>query len=105
VRYPDVPGSHIYHQFVILAAERDRLRAFLQAQGIGTEVYYPVPFHRQQCFVELGFSDDDFPVANKAAAQSLALPMFAELSEDETAAVVEAIAAFSGSKALRSTAA
>ncbi|GIV50385.1 MAG: hypothetical protein KatS3mg038_0906 [Candidatus Kapaibacterium sp.] len=105
VRYPDVPGSHIYHQFVILAAERDRLRAFLQAQGIGTEVYYPVPFHRQQCFVELGFSDDDFPVANKAAAQSLALPMFAELSKDEIAAVVEAIAAFYGSQALRSTAA
>lgn len=105
VRYPDVPGSHIYHQFVVLADDRDRLRTFLHTQGIGTEVYYPVPFHRQKCFAALGFSDEDFPVANVAAARSLALPMFAELSDEEIAAVVGAIAEFYGRQQARSTAA
>ena len=94
VRYPNVPQSHIYHQFVIRANNRDQLRAFLQSHEIGTEVYYPVPFHRQQCFADLGYSDDPFPVANDAAARSLALPLFAELTDDEIEHIVEAIAQF-----------
>jgi dTDP-4-amino-4,6-dideoxygalactose transaminase len=89
-----VPQSHIYHQFVIRANNRDQLRAFLQSHEIGTEVYYPVPFHRQQCFADLGYSDDRFPVANDAAARSLALPLFAELTDDEIEHIVEAIAQF-----------
>lgn len=93
-RYPERKDSHIYHQFVVLAHHRDRLRAFLSQHGVGTEVYYPVPFHRQQCFASLGYRDEDFPVANDAAARVLALPMYAELQPDEIATVVELIARF-----------
>lgn len=94
VRNPSVPSGHIYHQFVILADRRDQLRSYLQQQGIGTEVYYPVPFHRQECFRSLGYADENFPVANDASARSLALPMYAELRQDEIEHVVAAIAAF-----------
>jgi dTDP-4-amino-4,6-dideoxygalactose transaminase len=94
VRNPSIPSGHIYHQFVILADRRDQLRSYLQQQGIGTEVYYPVPFHRQECFRSLGYADEYFPVANDAAARSLALPMYAELRRDEIEHVVAAIAAF-----------
>lgn len=94
LRYPDCPRSHIYHQFVILARDRDRLREYLRERGIGTEVYYPVPFHRQVSLAGLGYRDDAFPVANDAAARVLALPIYAELEEEEIRTVVETIAAF-----------
>lgn len=94
VRFPDCPRSHIYHQFVVLAHDRDRLRAYLSEGGIGTEIYYPVPFHRQVSLAGMGYPDDAFPVANDAAARVLALPMYAELEEEEIRTVVEMIAAF-----------
>lgn len=94
VRYPDCPRSHIYHQFVVLVRDRDRLREYLRERGIGTEVYYPVPFHRQVSLAGLGYRDDAFPVANDAAARVLALPIYAELEEEEIRTVVETIAAF-----------
>jgi len=94
IRNPSIPNGHIFHQFVVLARDRDQLRAYLQEQGIGSEVYYPVPFHRQECFRWLGYADEDFPVANDAAARSLALPIYAELRPDEVETVVAAIAAF-----------
>jgi len=89
------PGlTHVYNQFVVRVPERDELRAFLTARRIGTEIYYPVPFHRQVCFRHLGRASDRFPVADRAAATSLALPIFGELTAGEQRHVVETIAAF-----------
>lgn len=86
--------THIYNQYVVRVAERDRLRAHLEARGIGTEVYYPVPFHRQACFAGLGYKAGAFPAAEAAAAQSLALPIYGELSEAQQARVVDGIRVF-----------
>ena len=85
---------HIYHQYVVRALRRDELRGFLTQQGVGTEIYYPVPLHLQECFAYLGYKAGDLPESERAAKEVLALPMFPELREDEQQRVVAAIAKF-----------
>jgi len=82
---------HIYNQFVIRAANRNVLQAHLTGQGIGTEVYYPIPLHLQPCYAFLGHKPGDFPVSEQLAEDSLALPVYSDLLEDDINYVCEAI--------------
>jgi dTDP-4-amino-4,6-dideoxygalactose transaminase len=87
-------GRHVYNQFVIRVWDRDALRAYLQDHGIGTEVYYPVPLHMQNCFKDLGYGEGDFPEAERAAREALSIPVYPELDEAAQKYVVENIASF-----------
>ncbi len=91
--YERADARHIYNQFVVEVPDRDRVRAALTARGIGTEIYYPVPFHRQACFADLGHPVDAFPHADRAAARVLALPIFAELTDAQLTQVVDELRA------------
>lgn len=98
--YQEVAGTsattdyHIYNQYVIRAQNRDGLREFLLAAGVGVEIYYPIPLHKQQCVAGLGYHQLSFPEAEKAAAGTLALPIYPELTAEMQRYVVETIAEF-----------
>ncbi|GAB1350522.1 DegT/DnrJ/EryC1/StrS family aminotransferase [Ignavibacteriales bacterium] len=85
---------HIYNQYVLRVERRNALRAFLTEKGIGNEIYYPVPFHRQECFAHLNLKDEDYPVANCAATDSFAIPIYPELTKEMMEYVVDSIAEF-----------
>ncbi len=87
-------SSHIFNQYTIRAKNRDQLRDFLSSKEIGTEIYYPVPLHRQECFAFLKYQKNDFPVSEKASEEVLSLPIYPGLSAEDQETIVSAIKDF-----------
>jgi dTDP-4-amino-4,6-dideoxygalactose transaminase len=92
---PPAPSGarHIYNQYCIRTARRDEMRSWLAEQGVGTEIYYPLALHMQQCFAYLGHKPQDFPESLRATQETLALPIYPELAESQLQYVVDTIAA------------
>ncbi|MDR3719636.1 MAG: DegT/DnrJ/EryC1/StrS family aminotransferase [Bryobacteraceae bacterium] len=86
--------NHVYNQFVVRSTRRDQLKEYLKANGVGSEIYYPLPLHEQICFQDLGYREGDFPVSEQAAREVLALPIYPGLSQEDLAYVAELLKAF-----------
>ena len=84
-----IKNFHIYNQYIIRVEKRDELRQFLAKNEISTEIYYPVPFHMQECFANLGYKRGDFPLSEMSADTSIALPIYPELSKNQIEFVVK----------------
>jgi dTDP-4-amino-4,6-dideoxygalactose transaminase len=93
-----IPASfqsrHVYNQFVIRAGRRDQLKVWLEENGVGTEIYYPVPLHLQPCYRELGYGQGDFPEAERAARETLALPIHSALAPEDVEYIARLISSF-----------
>jgi dTDP-4-amino-4,6-dideoxygalactose transaminase len=87
-------GRHIYHLYMIRTKFRDDLSTFLKTHEIGNEIYYPIPLHLQECFRNMGFKPGDFPNSERAAKETLALPIFPELTEEMLSRIVDVIVEF-----------
>ena len=87
-------GRHVFNQYIIRVPRRDALMAFLKARQIGCEVYYPLALHMQACFATLGYREGAFPESERAACETLAIPVYPELTDAQAGVVVEAIRAF-----------
>jgi dTDP-4-amino-4,6-dideoxygalactose transaminase len=87
-------NSHIFHQYTIRVARRDDLRAHLASKDIGTEIYYPVPLHLQECFRSLGYKQGDMPESERAARECLSLPVYPELTADQQEYVASTVLEF-----------
>jgi dTDP-4-amino-4,6-dideoxygalactose transaminase len=94
LRLPADDPAHVWHHFVIRAPHRDRLRVHLAEAGVGSETYYPVPLHRQPAFAYLGYKRGSFPIAERAASEVLALPMYPSITEEAQRIVVDEVARF-----------
>jgi len=92
---PTAPGNfHVYNQYTVRVQQRDELRNFLKDKGIGSEVYYPLPMHLQQCYRDLGYQKGAFPLSEQASEEVMSIPIYAELTEAQQVYVVEMIAEF-----------
>lgn len=89
-----VKNYHIYNQYIVRVEQRDEMREFLTKNEIGTEIYYPVPFHLQECFNDLGYKKGDFPISEFSADKSIALPIYPELSDEQLVYVVDTFKKF-----------
>lgn len=89
-----VQSRHIFNQYVIRCQDRDGLMSYLKQRQIGTEIYYPQPMHLQECFANLGYRKGQFPESERAAATSLALPIYPELTQAQKQAVIESLTLF-----------
>jgi dTDP-4-amino-4,6-dideoxygalactose transaminase len=98
VQLPVVPayGESVWHQFTLLHPQRDALRVHLDQCGVGTEIIYPGPMHRQACYASLGYAAGSLPVAEKASATCVSLPMFPELTNEQVAHVIASVNSFAG---------
>jgi dTDP-4-amino-4,6-dideoxygalactose transaminase len=97
----DYQTRHVYNQFSIRSARRDELQTYLKNNGIGSEVYYPLPLHLQPCYADLGYQKGDFPVSERLAGESLALPIHSELAAEDIDYICDAIRSFGACESSR----